>query len=205
MPHKDLHIKLRIVVLYYCFNLCVHCTLHLEVVHDMSDNDKETKAIGDIASIVETLEEDQRGRVVRYILERFNIAGVSKNTKTPAGSFGVESKTDIPAEFEDFASLADACNAGTDSSRALVAGYWLQVLQGAQNFDAQSANNELKNLGHPSANITMALGTLIKQKPSLVLQLRKSGNTKQARKLYKVTEAGIRAVRTMISGNGDSE
>jgi hypothetical protein len=171
----------------------------------MPDIDKETKAIGEIAGIVEALAEDQRGRVIRYILERFNIAGVSKSTKASAGSPGAEFKTDIPADFDDFASLADACNAGTDSLRALVAGYWLQVLQGAQSFDAQSANNELKNLGHPSANITVALGTLIKQKPSLVLQLRKSGNTKQARKLYKVTEAGIRVVRAMISENGDSE
>jgi DNA-binding PadR family transcriptional regulator len=51
----------------------------------------------------------------------------------------------------------------------------------------------------------VALGTLIKQKPSFVLQLRKSGNTKQARKSYKLTEAGIRAVRNMISGSGGSE
>jgi len=143
--------------------------------------------------------------VIRYILERFNLVGLSGTSKKPAkGTEGV-SDADTPTEFEDFASLVDACNPGTDSLRALAAGYWLQACQGAQNFDAQSANNELKNLGHPSANITMALGALIKQKPSLVLQLRKSGNTKQARKLYKVTEAGIRAVKTMISGSGGSE
>jgi hypothetical protein len=177
----------------------------VEVKYDMPDIDEETKAIGEIASIVEALEEDQRGRVIRYILERFNIAGTLKDTKTPLGGLRSESPADAPAEFEDFASLADACNPATDSLRALVAGYWLQIVQGAQSFDAQSANNELKNLGHPSANITMALGALIKQKPSFVLQLRKSGSTKQARKLYKLTEAGIRAVRNMISGGGGSE
>jgi hypothetical protein len=171
----------------------------------MPDIDKETKAIGEIASVVEALEEDQRGRVIRYILERFNIPFASKDTKTPAGSSLAESQTENPADFEDFASLADACNPGTDSLRALVAGYWLQVVQGAQSFDAQSANKELKNLGHPSGNITMALGTLIKQKPSLVLQLRKSGNTKQARKLYKVTESGVRKIRSMLSGTEDAE
>lgn len=171
----------------------------------MPDIDKETNAIGEIASIVEALDEDQRGRVIRYILERFNIVGKSRDTKTPAGGARTEPSVDAQAEFEDFASLADACNPGTDSLRALVAGYWLQVVQGAPSFDALSANNELKNFGHPSANITVALGTLITQKPSLVLQLRKSGNTKQARKLYKVTEAGVRAVKAMISGMVGSE
>jgi hypothetical protein len=171
----------------------------------MSDVDKETEAIGEIAGIVGALEEDQRGRVIRYILERFKISGPSKDTNARAGGTLPESQTETPADFEDFASLADACNPGTDSLRALVAGYWLQAVQGAQSFDAQSANNELKNLGHPSANITMALGSLIKQKPSFVLQLRKSGNTKQARKQYKVTEAGIRKVKEMMSSAGETQ
>ncbi len=171
----------------------------------MSDIDKETEAIGKIAGIVEALEDEQRGRVIRYILERFNLIGLSNAAKSASKGSEAEPKSETPAEFEDFASLVDACHPETDSLRALAAGYWLQACQGAQNFDAQSANNELKNLGHPSANITVAFGALINQKPSLVLQLRKSGNTRQARKLYKVTEAGIRAIKTMISENGDSE
>ncbi len=171
----------------------------------MTEIDAETKAIGEITGIVGSLEEDQRGRVIRYILERFNIAGVSKTTKKPRGGSEAEPEDETAIEFADFASLADACHPKTESLRALAAGYWLQVCQGAQSFDGQSANNELKHLGHPSANITMALGALIKQKPSLVLQLRKSGSTKQARKLYKITESGVRKVRAMISGDEDIE
>lgn len=171
----------------------------------MSESDRETKAIGEIAGIVEELQEDQRGRVIRYILERFNIAGASRSMKLPAGASQTEPPIDTPTEFEDFASLVDATHPETDPMRALIAGYWLQVVQGAPSFDAQSANSELKNLGHPSSNITTALGALINQKPALVLQLRKSGNTKQARKSYKITESGIRKVRSMLSGVGDAE
>jgi hypothetical protein len=123
----------------------------------------------------------------------------------PAGGSQTESQIDTATEFEDFASLVDATHPETDPMRALVAGYWLQVCKGGPSFDAQSANTELKHLGHPSSNITMALGALINQKPSLVLQLRKSGNTKQARKSYKITESGIRKVRAMLSGTGDVE
>jgi hypothetical protein len=177
----------------------------LGVKFDMSDIDKETTAIGEIAGIVGELEEDQRGRVIRYILERFNITGALRDTKASAAAPKQEPQPDSSAEFEDFASLVDAARPESDSMRALVAGYWLQVCKGGQSFDAQSANTELKHLGHPSSNITTALGALINQKPALVLQLRKSGNTKQARKSYRVTESGIRRVKSMLSGTEGAE
>jgi hypothetical protein len=180
----------------------------------VAEIDTETKAIGEIAGIVEALNEDQRGRVIRYILERFNIAGAnlrtsiagsSKPRPSPDNSEGTEQSETPPSEFADFASLVDACRPATESLKALAAGYWLQVCLGNQSFDGQSANKELKHLGHAVGNITRALSALMEQKPALVLQLRKSGNTKQARKMYKVTEAGIRNVKAMIAGNGENE
>ena len=67
-------------------------------------------------------------------------------------------------------------------------------------FDATRANRELKHLGHNVANVTVALTYLMQQKPALVLQLRKSGSTKQARKTYKVTTAGISAIKDRLNG-----
>lgn len=170
----------------------------------MAEIDQETKAIGEIAGIVGELAEEQRGRVIRYIVERFDILGslrdMPRTAMAPVEGIPAESTADQTTAFEDFASLVDRARPETDAMRALVAGYWLQVCKHAQSFDAQTANTELKHLGHASSNITMAFGVLINQKPALVLQLRKSGNTKQARKSYKVTEAGVRKVRAMLSG-----
>jgi hypothetical protein len=178
----------------------------------VTEIDTETKAIGEIAGIVSALDEGQRGRVIRYILERFNIAGANAMANVSGGAptrkpedGEVTAQTGSASTFEDFASLVDACSPTTDSLKALVAGYWLQVCQGNQSFDGQSANKELKQLGHAAGNITRALSALIGQKPALVLQLRKSGNTRQARKMYKVTEAGIRKVKAMMAGNGEDE
>ena len=171
----------------------------------MTETDNEIQAMGTIAGIIDGLQEDQRGRVIRYIVERFNLSGPSKTARTLSEGSQSDNQADVLAEYADFASLVDATNPETDPMRALVAGYWLQVCKGAASFDAQSANTDLKHLGHASSNITSAFGALISQKPALVLQLRKSGNTKQARKLYKVTEAGIRKVKQMISGAGEGE
>lgn len=84
--------------------------------------------------------------------------------------------------------------------KPLVVGYWFQVLQGEQDLDGFQINKELKHLGHGVSNITTALSSLIDRKPQLVIQTRKSGNSKQARKRYRLTDAGIKAVERMLAG-----
>ncbi len=58
----------------------------------MTETDPETRAIGEIANVITGLAEEQRGRVVRYIVERFNIAGAHLSKRTTAGS-GTEQET----------------------------------------------------------------------------------------------------------------
>jgi hypothetical protein len=102
-----------------------------------------------------------------------------------------------------FASLSDLFEASsprTESNMALVGGYWFQKLNGQPDFNARQVNDALKNLGHRLTNVTRALDFLRNSKPALVLQTHKSGKTKQARKLYRLTEAGIRAVEELIGG-----
>jgi hypothetical protein len=60
-------------------------------------------------------------------------------------------------------------------------------------------NKELKLLGEGVPNITMAVDALRSQKPALAVQLQKSGKTRQARKTYKLTVAGIKEVERMIN------
>jgi hypothetical protein len=108
-----------------------------------------------------------------------------------------------PGPSRSFSSLPDlyaAVSPASDPARALVVGYWFQVKQGEQDLDGFRINKELKHLGHGVSNITTALSSLIERKPQLVIQTRKSGNSKQARKRYRLTDAGIRAVERMISG-----
>jgi hypothetical protein len=95
-------------------------------------------------------------------------------------------------KYDSFAELFDAAQPSSKANMALVAGYWLQVCQGQGDFDGQSANTELKHLGQRIENITVAMNSLKGQKPSLVIQLRKSGKSQQARKIYKITPAGIK-------------
>ena len=70
---------------------------------------------------------------------------------------------------------------------------------GQDDWDSQNVNTELKHLGHPSTNITRDLDQLMGRTPKLVLQTRKEGSTRQARRRYKLTREGMRIVEKLLS------
>ncbi len=82
---------------------------------------------------------------------------------------------------------------------ALVAGYWLQNIQGQSDIDTQSANSLLKDLGRQLGNITRAFDALQTTEPRLVNQTKKIGSTRQGRKRFRLTDAGLRKVQAMVS------
>jgi hypothetical protein len=77
----------------------------------------------------------------------------------------------------------------------LVAGYWFQVVEKSEDLDGMELNRALKNLGHPSSNITRDLDALIRRSPRMVMQVSKGP---AGRKRYKLTREGERAVSRMI-------
>ena len=159
--------------------------------------DPEIKAMSDVADALSALDPEAVRRVLKWALERYQV-------KTPVGASHIAGGQGMPeaaptSSFDDFASLFDAANPQNAPDRALVAGYWFQVLQGHEDLDAFQLNKELKNLGHPSTNITRDLDALLDRTPRQVMQVRKSGITKQARKRYKLTRDGISAVKRLLS------
>ena len=62
-------------------------------------------------------------------------------------------------------------------------------------------NKELQDLGHSLKNVTQAFSALKDRTPAFAIQLRKAGKSQQARKLYKLTKAGLDAVNSMLQGN----
>jgi hypothetical protein len=69
---------------------------------------------------------------------------------------------------------------------------------GESDFDAFNANRELRHVGYEASNITRDFDNLMSRTPSLLLQTKKMGNTKQARKQYRLTHAGVKAVEEML-------
>lgn len=172
---------------------------------------KEFSAIKTVHDALEPLDEEARIRVLAYITSLLGIdANVTSRSvithvdRETADEAAAEAAADEAAKeaptFSTFAELYAATSPKSNGEKALVVGYWLQVCQGAESFTAASANKELTHLGHKVANITDAIDSMKNQKPMLILQLKKSGNSRQARKLYKVSHEGVKRVEGMIGG-----
>ncbi|WP_167648314.1 hypothetical protein [Mameliella alba] len=149
---------------------------------------------------------ETQARVLLSVSTLLGISSPSTPTVRQANTTSIDNDIETDAdekranvsEFTEFAELYSAADPASQSDKALVAGYWLQSCQGAENFTGQSVNNELNHLGQKVANITNAMTSLNETKPQLVLQLRKSGKSQQARKTYKLSAAGINRVKEMI-------
>ena len=168
--------------------------------------DGEFAAIQAVFVALEPLDSDSRQRVFEYIAARLGIAAAGVVGSRPlTGDERSESRGNVGeapprVEFATLAELFDAADPNTNVDRVLVAAYWVQVCEGAESFSSYSVNHALKDLGHGVSNVTGAFDALKGQKPALVLQLRKAGTSRQARKTYKVTNAGVEAVKEMLHG-----
>lgn len=179
----------------------------------MSPEDPEIKAMSQVASALENLHSDVQERVLDWALRRFSpqsehAAGSTRRGGRHArsGREGRDGDGREDADFQDFVDLFDATGPQSNADRALVGGYWYQVVLGNPDFPSQSVNTALKDVGQGIENITEAFSALQERKPALVRQVAKSGRTRQARKKYKLTTAGTAAVRQMLAGSaGDGE
>lgn len=175
--------------------------------------DLEIEAMGKVSKAIGGLDEEARGRVVRWVAERYGIAlGATsrKQTSGAGGNAGGGEPEDDNDEFEEhaedetptwnhFAELYHASGASTHPDGMLVAAYWVQVLRGRESFGSLELNKLLKDLGHGVTGTAKVMTTLIAKKPALIIQLKKSGKSQQARKTYKLTDAGKKAVEQMIA------
>jgi hypothetical protein len=166
--------------------------------------DPEIAAMTSITSALTPLEPEAIRRVLRWAIERFQprtnpdvtvpLVGVSAT-----GSVGTATAVSGPRTYLNLAELIDRASPETGLDRVLTVAFYFQVALSQEDWDAQAVNTELKHLGYPSTNITRDLDTLMARSPRLVLQTRKDGTTKQARKRYKLTREGIKVVEKLIS------
>ena len=175
----------------------------------MDEAANEFEVLQTVRDALMPLEQEARARIVTYIVSLFGIDGQVKAapTRSARSDFGAEAEQEDVEEatsqeptFPTFAELYAAANPGSNGEKALVAGYWLQECQEAGNFTGAAANKELTNLGHRVSNITTAINSMKSQNPMLILQLKKSGTSRQARKVYKVSYEGIKQIKEMIGG-----
>jgi hypothetical protein len=162
----------------------------------------EIEAMGQIDGALSALEADARERVLTWAMAKFG-DGTSLPTGAPQGSGGIndarrEDDEQLSQTFSRISDLVDAANPSSGLDYVLLGSYWFHEVEGGESFTGQQVNSALKDLGHGSANITASYNSLKSRKPPLARQIQKSGASKQARKQYRLTTEGIRAVERML-------
>lgn len=170
---------------------------------EISDLTKELEAMKTVGEALESLEKSSVLRVLTWASDHFGAQSFPSKLDRHDGvsdSEDEDTSNGVP-NFGDVAELFAAADPTTDPHRALVVAYWVQFLEGNDNIDSQLVNKKLKNIGYGVSNITRAFESLKKTKPQLVVQLRKSGQTQQARKIFKVTTAGKNFVEDLLKSD----
>ena len=178
---------------------------------EASEIDPEIAAMGGVATALTPLDEDQRTRVLRWALDRYGVVAATTRHERPGDEGGSDEQeggkqgSDEAGRrrYSSIEELFENGSAKTNMQKALLAAYWFQVVQGDTGFQSFALNAALKNLGIGIANITDALGSAEAQKPALVMQTAKTGKSRQARKTYKLTTAGVKSVEAMLASDGD--
>ena len=165
------------------------------------EEDTELKAMSTVIRALEDLEDEAKGRVLRWAADRYELGThVSGSTSSSGASPANKEVIGSDPSIEGVDELFVAASPKTQADKVLVVGYWLQEIKGQGYVDSYQVNSELKNLGHGIGNITRSFDKLIERRPQLVIQTYKSGSSRQARKKYKLTREGIQRVKALVSG-----
>ncbi|MET0396836.1 MAG: hypothetical protein ABW277_08445 [Longimicrobiaceae bacterium] len=100
----------------------------------------------------------------------------------------------------DLASLLTRWSPTTMSDKALLGAYYLTRARGEDTVTSQAINSELKRNGLAISNITRAIEANMRPDRPLMVQEKKMGSTKQARKQYRITPAGVETVERKLQG-----
>lgn len=107
--------------------------------------------------------------------------------------------------FKSIENLFLASNIKTVASRILLAAAYLQEKHNFKEVSSFDINSRLKKMGYGITNITTAINGLLAKKPPLMVQTRKVGDTKQAKRKFIVTEDGLKIAKTYLRSAGEGE
>jgi hypothetical protein len=94
--------------------------------------------------------------------------------------------------------LVDQWKPETMAERALLGAFALARGRPDRTVTSQAINAELKRNGLPVPNITRAIESNLRTRPPLMVQKKKMGTTRQARKQYALTQEGVDFVESKL-------
>lgn len=171
----------------------------------MSDISEAKELLDEINTAISSYDPVLKEKARDILLERvFGPAqappSVASSAPRPRGRPRGESGSGGREDAGDLASLLTRWSPTTMSDKALLGAYYLTRARGEDTVTSQAINSELKRNGLAISNITRAIEANMRPDRPLMVQEKKMGSTKQARKQYRITPAGVETVERKLQG-----
>lgn len=185
--------------------------------------DPEIRAMSEVLEIFKGIEHGPRKRIMEWITARFHlveevppaaaeqaqpavdaieqpVAPQPVQETTPG--FAVPTPPPAPPkdDLKSYKTLADLLKVSAAKrviDRILVAAAYLQETKDADEITSYEINSQLKKAGGGIPNISIGLNRLLEKVPQ-VLTATRSGDTKQSRRRFTVTEEGISVAKRFL-------
>ncbi|MGA2557312.1 MAG: hypothetical protein ABSG04_13665 [Verrucomicrobiota bacterium] len=102
------------------------------------------------------------------------------------------------APDDGFAVAFSKANPKTEDHKVLFAAWFLFGRIETQEFRGIQVSKRLTQTGHGVNSVSVCLGRLKHLKPALIVQVRSTGNKRQSRKIYRLTDEGVKTARQML-------
>ncbi len=183
--------------------------------------DPEISAMNDVLDALKTLDNAQRKRIVDWITARFKLKGAgafqvpvveqstaAAETAPPVEPMPVVKKTRKPrakktdekdiTNYETVLDLFSESNVKKVSHKILLMAAYLQEKLKFEEISSFDINSRLKRIKHGVTNISSSINGLLKKSPKVFDVIEKPGEGKTTRRKFRVTEAGLKQVRSFL-------
>jgi ribosomal protein L23 len=165
----------------------------------MTDISDTKRLLDEINAAVSSYDPVMKEQARDILMKRaFGVASMPRESAVPLAD--ASSSKGEEADQVQFNSLIEKWSPTTQADWALLGAYYFQRIVGQQNVTGLQVNKELKQHGYGVTNVTDCFTINMDADPARMLQTKKSGKSKQAKKLYLVTTAGIKYVEDRLNG-----
>lgn len=143
---------------------------------------------------------DSAGAVVKPVeKERDRLPAKVKLTTAEEQLQTAMPETAVFDKYDTFEDLFFSSDARTITAKILLAAAYLQEKKKIKEFCSSDLNAMMKKIGQVVQNISASINVLLMKKPPLLIQAGKSDAKKHARRVYLVTEEGLRIARNYVN------
>jgi hypothetical protein len=155
-----------------------------------------------IQSQIKDLDPTLKERGIVILLEREFGTAVGRVESKPPLPHADRTEANESDRQLPFSAFVEKWTPETEGEWALLGAYYQSQVLGQETFASQAVNSQLKQHGNGVSNITRAFTVLASAKPALILQVKKTGTSKQGRKFYRITTQGIRVIEEKVGLTG---